>query len=129
MWESAAAADNSEACSGDLKEINTWVETVNFAGIGGELSESPAWFTNDYADNIAERYENTSRYDLVTNRGHKLEVVEIEADEGYGLATIVAAAFTDSEWYFITIYMAYWSETTDLNQERAKAALRTFDTK
>ena len=126
MWESAANADNSEACPGDLKEINTWVETVNFAGIGGELSESPEWFTKDHVDKMTARFENTSRYDLVTNRGHKLEVVEIEADEGYGLATIVAAAFTDSEWYFITIYMAYWSETSAVNQERAKQALRTF---
>ena len=129
MWESATSADNSEACPGDLNEINAWVETFNFAGMGEELSESPEWFTKDHVDKMAERYTNTSRYDLVTNGGHKLEVAEIEADEGYGPATVVAAAFTDSEWHFITIYMAYWSETSDLNQERVRAALRTFDAK
>ena len=109
-----------------MDEINAWVEMINFAGMGGELPEPPAWFTKDYADNAAERYANASRYDLVTNGGHKLEVVEIEVDEGYGPGTIVAAVFTDSEWHFITIYMAYWSETSAVNEERAKAALRTF---
>ena len=129
MWESAAAADNSEACPGDLDEINTWVEMINLAGIGGELSESPSWFTKDYADKMTARFENTSQYDLVTNGGQRLEVVEIEADDGFGAVTLVAATFTDSEWHLITIYMAYWSETLALNQERAKAALRTFAAK
>ena len=129
MWESATAADNSDICPGNLDEINAWVETVNFAGMGEELAESPEWFTKDYVDKMAERYANTSRYDLVTNGGHKLEVVEIEVDEGYGLATTVAAVFTDSEWHLITIYMAYWSETSAVNQERAKTALRTFTAK
>ena len=130
MWESATSADNSEACPGDLNEINAWVETWPTSqgwerNYRNPLSGSPRTMSTK----MAERYTNTSRYDLATNRGHKLEVVEIEADEGYGLATIVAATFTDSEWHLITIYMAYWSETSDLNQERIRATLRTFTAK
>ena len=129
MWETATEADNFDTCTGNPEEINTSLGIINLKGVGEELSESPQWFTKDFADNIAERNEDATRYSLTTNAGHRLEVAEISTDYGYGPVTVVTAAFTDSQWHLIAINMLYWSDTSALNDERGRAALKTVAAK
>ena len=126
MWEAPGTADNYPTCTGDPNEINTSVETISLKGASTGLAESPEWFSKDFADNLSERFDNTTRYTIQTHAGHSLEVAEIETVDQFGTATLIAAAFTDSQWNFITIYMTYFSDTSDINQPRAMEAVHSL---
>ena len=126
MWETPTRADNFETCSGNPNDINTSLEIVNFSGMGDALSGSPEWLSKDLADNMAERYGDSTRYNLTTNAGHRLEIAKSKVHEEGEPVTLLAATFTNPQWHLITIYMFYRPETSNLNDGRAETALRTF---
>ena len=129
MWEATNYADNSWTCAGNPNEINTLLEVFDLRGVGEKASESPERLAKDYADNLTERYEDATRYNLITNAGNRLEVVKIRTDTTEGPVTTVAATFVDAEWHLIRIHLVYWPETAEFNEERAEASLRTFSAK
>ena len=129
MWEAPGTADNSFGCTGERHEINTSVEMLNLKGAATELAESPEWFSKDFADNLAERFDNASRYKIATNSGQTLEVTRIQAEDIAGKVTLIMAAFTDQDWKLTSIYMAFMSDTSDMNDARVKQALQSFTSK
>ena len=129
MWESSNAAENFRTCTGDRQEIDVSVEEINLQGAAAKTSESPEWLAKDQSDNLAAGFKDTARYNLVTNDGNKLEVAKIRIDTPEGPATTLAATFVDAEWHLIIIYVAYWSETEEINEKRAEASLKTFSAK
>ena len=129
MWETPTNADNNPTCTGNPNEINTFLEMVNFQGFGDQLHDSPEQMTKGYADDIAHRHDGTNRYHLITDAGHRLEVAHIELHDGNGPPTMLTAHFADSQWHLISIYFSYWPDTSDINDQRAEDALKTFAAK
>ena len=131
MWESQDFADNFDTCPGHLTDINTSVSTINLKGVGEQVATSTAWLAKDFADNLALRSQDAIQYTLMTETGLKLQVVKAnyaETEEQYP-TTLTAAVYADAEWEVITIYMAYLTSTSDMNDLRAEQALRTLTAK